>query len=969
MVKETIQIYARLKPCKQRPGIIKVDHDGKGGSVVQFMNPRESGDGYVNNKKELYNFKFQHVFTEDARQDDIFNQVAKPVVNSVLAGYNGTIFAYGQTGSGKTFTITGGAEKYADRGIIPRTLSYIFEEFNKQTSINFTVHVSYLEIYNEIGYDLLDPKHVASKMEDLPKVTLLEDPDQRIHLKNLSVQLVSNEEEALNFLFIGDTNRMIAETPMNQASTRSHCIFTIHLTARHIGSSSIHRSKLHLVDLAGSERVSKSGVNGLLLTEAKYINLSLHYLEQVIVALSEKNRSHIPYRNSMMTSVLRDSLGGNCMTSMIATCAIDRNNIDESISTCRFAQRVALISNEAVLNVEEDPKLIIERLKKQVYQLRWELKSKNTDCNKALTDEELEECEQLVKEYLSYPEDSVIADLSDLRKIRKCFDIFKKLIIKLKEQTDSESQSIATFPSDPQDLDVSPYYSAAERKLKDLVKQRDCEINILVGMLQIEKRKNIQIEHYIHSLNESGTIPLPALLKPNSLYLEDSDENSNADSARCSLTCYKSDEIDQQNIPPNNANPEKWLQPSDNLAKSEQNINPDSASSKKYIHTIDNLTKIKLDTIPVSTGSEKWLHLSDNLTESKKDTDPNTNSCSEISQSCINLQTNKDDSEITNHPGTWLHLSNDLQRSKSDNMHRNILSGTMSLGRQEAFDIFCHDYKFNNIIKLKKTELKKQYSRAKSLGEEVNMSRIHINELKSQMEQHRIKCEQQGTLNPNIPDAEEERLKNKLEKERSSYKKNFHSLRDLKHEIEHCQHLLEKEKVQLMKAFEEWWAEQVNLVTQKQHEEQELQRQQQQQQQQQQRLQLQQEADNFSNHERYPGMSDGSRSPDSSACTLNSDLSARRELPRRQSTSPLFIPSASHPTSSQQLAPIDRRCSAPMTDSRSTNGDIPLTGDSKVDADIQAFVKARKKLIQKRSENKKKLNSKDEAVTNILMNI
>mgnify|MGYP001250921355 CR=1 FL=1 len=140
--------------------------------------------------------------------------------------------------------------------------------------------------------------------------------------------------------------RMIAETPMNQASTRSHCVFTIYITSRVRDSAVVRRSKLHLVDLAGSERVGKTGVGGTLLTEAKYINLSLHYLEQVIVALSEKSRSHIPYRNSMMTSVLRDSLGGNCMTTMIANLSFDPSSVDESISTCRFAQRVALIKNQ-----------------------------------------------------------------------------------------------------------------------------------------------------------------------------------------------------------------------------------------------------------------------------------------------------------------------------------------------------------------------------------------------------------------------------------------------------------------------------------------------------------------------------------------------------------------------------------------------------------------------------------------------
>ncbi|RXM30310.1 Kinesin-like protein KIF6 [Acipenser ruthenus] len=297
----------------------------------------------------------------------------QPRTTHVLSGYNGTIFAYGQTGSGKTFTITGGAERYSDRGIIPRTLSYLFQQFQKDSTKVYTTHISYLEIYNECGYDLLDPRHEAARLEDLQKVSIMEDPEQNIHLKNLSSQQAANEEEALNLLFLGDTNRMIAETPMNQASTRSHCIFTIHVSGREPGSATVRHSKLHLVDLAGSERVGKTGVGGQLLTEAKYINLSLHYLEQVIIALSEKNRSHIPYRNSMMTSVLRDSLGGNCMTTMIATLSVEKRNIDESISTCRFAQRVALIKNEAVLNEELDPGLMIIRLKREILALKDEL--------------------------------------------------------------------------------------------------------------------------------------------------------------------------------------------------------------------------------------------------------------------------------------------------------------------------------------------------------------------------------------------------------------------------------------------------------------------------------------------------------------------------------------------------------------------------------------------------------------------
>lgn len=245
------------------------------------------------------------------------------------------MFAYGQTGSGKTFTITGGAERYEDRGLIPRTLAMIFETMKKQPDRQFQVYISYLEIYNNQGYDLLDPGHESTKsLEDLPRVSMMEDEDGNCHLRNLSMHLVNAEEDALNLLFLGDTNRAVSETPMNLASSRSHCIFTVSLESRRAGATEIVlRSKLHLVDLAGSERAHKTGAKGQLLREATYINTSLHYLEMVIVALHEKStkgRGHIPYRNSMMTSVLRDSLGGNCKTVMVATVSAEKEQTDVS---------------------------------------------------------------------------------------------------------------------------------------------------------------------------------------------------------------------------------------------------------------------------------------------------------------------------------------------------------------------------------------------------------------------------------------------------------------------------------------------------------------------------------------------------------------------------------------------------------------------------------------------------------------
>ncbi|XP_066531447.1 kinesin-like protein KIF6 isoform X2 [Hoplias malabaricus] len=498
MVKQTIQIFARVRPTDKSPAVYSVDNEVQGGGRLEFVIPRDLADGFINNKRESYRFRFQKVFDQVTKQEDIFETIAKPVADNVLAGFNGTIFAYGQTGSGKTFTITGGAERYNDRGIIPRTLSYLYHHFSQDSSMVYTTHISYLEIYNEMGYDLLDPRHEASNLEDLPKVTIMEDTDQNIHLKNLSLQSSANEEEALNLLFLGDTNRMIAETPMNQASTRSHCIFTVHICSREPGSATLRRSKLHLVDLAGSERVGKTGVGGQILTEAKYINLSLHYLEQVITALSEKNRSHIPYRNSMMTSVLRDSLGGNCMTTMIATLSVEKRNIDESISTCRFAQRVAMIKNEAVLNEELDPALLIARLKKEVQCLKEELAMVTGEQrNDELTPEEIQRLEEKVKVFLDDPDPDGTLDLGpDMRKVHRCFSMLK---MKVREKSCVQRGVDTTIALSSPDQDSQ--IQRELQKLREMLTQRDNEISILVSMLKKEKKKVQEANAQLASLS------------------------------------------------------------------------------------------------------------------------------------------------------------------------------------------------------------------------------------------------------------------------------------------------------------------------------------------------------------------------------------------------------------------------------------------------------------------------------------
>lgn len=865
-MKQGIQIYARAKLTKQKTGLYEIFEDEGGNSSISFTVPKDLADGYINNKREVYKFRFNKVFDQDCKQDEVFEEVAQGVIDNVLTGYNGTIFAYGQTGSGKTFTITGGAERYVDRGLIPRSLSYIFEYFEKHPGTVFTAHISYLEIYNENGYDLLDPKHEACKLEDLPKVNLFEDSDNNVHLKNLSLHQASNEEEALNLLFLGDTNRMIAETPMNQASTRSHCIFTIHISTRDPGSATIRRAKLHLVDLAGSERVGKTNVGGTLLTEAKYINLSLHYLEQVIVALSEKSRSHIPYRNSMMTSVLRDSLGGNCMTSMIATCSLDRKNLDESISTCRFAQRVAMIKNDVLLNEEIDPKLLIAQLKAEVQRLKDELAmSTGQEYTGELTEDELDRLRRMVKSYIedSDPESSLSVG-ADMRKINYCFQLLKNHVLEKSKKNPSPPPQ--RTPAIDGVLDSSYLGNHTEvNKLKELIRQRDNEINILVGMLKKEKKRTAELEKQGGGRLLDGMGEAP-------------------DGIRRSASQSQSDD-------------------------SENELSKMRAASRTRVRDR-----------PSSDTTENRQH----------------------------PQAPGDDP--TNHrpPSAY--------RRKLDEM---------SVGRKEAFETFRRDYPHNDTIEENKQTLKQRYAEAKRLGEQVNSSRQKINSIKTQIEQQRVRRSMQGFVNgtEGIDDVDpvEQSLRQAIEEEKAKYKDSFTRLRSLKTEIEHLQHLLEKAKVKMQKDFEIWWAEQAAFN---------------------------QTPDEVRAAWKTPPISpvrppsaSRRRDLDSGGTSNPRDESSRSTRPAKfvsklraeaqlaamgtvsssvsrppvhpsSSDSGLssWSQSAATATAAEELSGghAGRSKSGATSDASSSSGSVMLTGDTRADADILAFIKARQNLLQQR---------------------
>jgi kinesin family member 3B len=318
-------------------------------------------------------YTFDTVFPQDTRQVTVYEETARRIVDSVLEGYNGTIFAYGQTGTGKTYTMEGKPTE-DELGVIPRAFRQIFEKIAiGGNDTEFLVEVQFIEIYNDKIFDLL-----AEKDADAHKnLQLREEKSGSVYVQDAVSKAVESVEDMNRLHHIGLQRRMTGETKMNRDSSRSHCVFMIRVEIGTMDGTQQHIrvGKLNMVDLAGSERQSKTAAVGIRLQEAAKINLSLTALGNVISSLVNsrgKPASHIPYRDSKLTFLLRDSLGGNTKTVMIANIGPADYNFEETVTTLKFANRAKNIKNKPMIN--EDPKDakmreyrdIIARLEKQL---------------------------------------------------------------------------------------------------------------------------------------------------------------------------------------------------------------------------------------------------------------------------------------------------------------------------------------------------------------------------------------------------------------------------------------------------------------------------------------------------------------------------------------------------------------------------------------------------------------------------
>ncbi|XP_034015794.1 kinesin family member 3Cb [Thalassophryne amazonica] len=365
---EAVRVVVRCRPFSKAEEMAECENileiDDKVGQIT-VRNPTASPG------EPMKTFTFDSVYGWDSKQRDIYEDAVRPLVESVLQGFNGTVFAYGQTGTGKTYTMQGVSNDPERRGITPSAFQHIFTQISRTQNQKYLVRSSYLEIYQEEIRDLLCK-------DNNKKLELKENPDCGVYVKDLSSVVTKNTTEIEHVMNIGNQSRSVGFTNMNERSSRSHAIFVVTVECSEEGPDGedhIRVGKLNMVDLAGSERQSRTGAKGKRLKEAAKINLSLSALGNVISALVDGKSTHIPYRDSKLTRLLQDSLGGNAKTVMIATVGPSHENHDESLSTLRYACRAKNIKNKPRIN--EDPKdALLREFQEEIARLKAQLEER-----------------------------------------------------------------------------------------------------------------------------------------------------------------------------------------------------------------------------------------------------------------------------------------------------------------------------------------------------------------------------------------------------------------------------------------------------------------------------------------------------------------------------------------------------------------------------------------------------------------
>lgn len=477
---ESVKVVVRCRPLGQKEiseqceCVVNVDMDAHS---IAICDPQ--------NLKDIKSFTFDYTYDYKASQDLIFRQTALPILESVMEGYNGTIFAYGQTGTGKTFTMEG-TDSDEDKGIIPRSIDWIFSNIKNYPDQQFLVQVSFVEIYNEEVRDLLS-KVKRQKLN-------VREKDKVFYLEGVTIFKTENSNNTLEYMKKGRANRATGATKMNPGSSRSHSIFTIIVESSRTdenGETHYKVGKLNLVDLAGSERQSKTESTGERFIEATKINLSLTCLGSVINKLVSGKSQYIPYRDSKLTMLLQDSLGGNTKTVMIANVGPADYNHDETLNTLWYASHAKKIKNKPRIN--EDPKDALLRQYQEEIEL---MKKKLLSMGKG----------DLVKQISGNAGGNLIGN--EEAQIKNALANFEKEQEDLKKQSEDEIRRIKDQKNKSEE-EKNELIKKIERKndenrkkkeegQKMLAKYKEYKSKILQGDADEAQKKVIQQEHEIN---------------------------------------------------------------------------------------------------------------------------------------------------------------------------------------------------------------------------------------------------------------------------------------------------------------------------------------------------------------------------------------------------------------------------------------------------------------------------------------
>ena len=525
---DNIKVAIRIRPLLDNEltyfnsikNITIISPDSKSVSLVEYLGTElfenEVEEQYKKQPQlfRIHQFTFDHIFNLNSQQIDIYNTIAKHSILSILEGYNSTIFCYGQTGAGKTYTMEG-PNIYnnldLNRGIIQRAIEDIFKFIENLSNENtkYIIRVSFLQIYKENITDLLK--------QEKKNLHIREDKKKGIIIEDLSEWVVRSPSEFYTLLQNSANNRISANTYMNNFSSRSHALYILTIeqmtTDNKTENTSIKIGKLNLVDLAGSERFKCNDISPLQLSESININKSLSCLGNVINALTDKKskgRIYIPYRDSKLTRILQDSLGGNCKTTLLAMISPSAKFFGESLSTLYFAQRAKKIKNKPIINEDMNESALIKKYEIQLKNLKLELKIKNNLLknnelvmqlkkeNKKLVKDKsqvLSELEKITKQYLLEKEKKLLLE-------KKIEIMNSQMIIGGKKISENQFQSVLQNQLQLNEVKMFESYSKSQNSEENILDnekyKKESEIN--KNTINSLKNKINEKEKQINSL-------------------------------------------------------------------------------------------------------------------------------------------------------------------------------------------------------------------------------------------------------------------------------------------------------------------------------------------------------------------------------------------------------------------------------------------------------------------------------------